>query len=79
MSNELTEQVRSVLADVLGVPIDSVGPEATADTMDTWDSVTHVSVVMALEAQFDVSFTPEEVPELVSVPAIVRLVETKRR
>jgi acyl carrier protein len=78
MSAELVAQVKSVLADVLGVPARELTDDATPDSVAAWDSVMHVSVVMALEAQFDVSFRPEEVPELVSIPAIVTMLTAKR-
>ena len=42
----------------------------TAETIPGWDSLTHIHLIMALEAEFGVSFAPEQAVELTSIAAI---------
>jgi acyl carrier protein len=37
-----------------------VVPETTADDVDGWDSLSHVNLVTAIEAQFKIRFTAKE-------------------
>ena len=73
------EEVRRVVADVLGVDPSTLGPGASPETVPSWDSVQHLSLVIALEQEFGVRFAPEEIEEAVSLQAIVEMVHRKQR
>jgi len=73
------DDVRRVLADVFGVDPGRVGPDSSPDTIEGWDSVQHMNMVIALEQEFAVRFTPEEIEEAVSVAAIAELVRRKQQ
>lgn len=64
-----------VLRDVFGVDADSIRPADSPHTIQGWDSVGHIRLLMALEAEFGVQFDPEEAAELVSVGLIQRRLE----
>lgn len=58
------------------------GPEARgfsdADgpgTIEAWDSVTHLNLILAIEATFGIQFRTEEIPDLVTVGMIRNRVE----
>lgn len=71
-------QVARVLADVLGVSPARILPESSPDTIEAWDSVQHLNVIIALEQEFDVRFTPEEIEDAVTAQGIAALVDRKR-
>ena len=37
------------IAEVLGVPSDSINDDSSPETIPTWDSLNHLNIVMALE------------------------------
>lgn len=67
---DVDSRVREVLADVLEVPQSSIDDGFSRDGASSWDSLTHLRLVSALEEAFGVSFTMQEVGELTSVAAI---------
>lgn len=72
MSQErLTGRVLRVVSQVLGVPIESLNERSSSDTVEEWDSLTHMNVVLGLEEEFSVSFTDDQIVSLLSVDAIV--------
>jgi acyl carrier protein len=71
------EKVAALAADVFEVPASSLGPSSSPDTIATWDSLHHLSFVLALEQQFGVEFTPEEIEQLLSIELTVALLEEK--
>jgi acyl carrier protein len=73
------DDIRRVMADVLGVDAGALGPDASPETVAAWDSVQHLSLVIALEQEFAVRFAPEEIEEAVSVAAVIDLVHRKQR
>lgn len=62
---------------VLGIAEAQISDETSPDTVATWDSVTHLNLVMAIEEAFGVAFTPEETMDMISVRLIRLLLEEK--
>jgi acyl carrier protein len=71
------EQVRAVSADVFQVPASQITANSSPETVQTWDSLQHLNLVLALEQQFDVQFVPEEIEKMKNIAAVAELLETK--
>jgi len=71
------ERIRGIAADVLGVPLDQVHPDSTPDTIESWDSLKHLDMVLALEQEMGIQFTPEEIEQLLSIELMAALVSEK--
>ncbi len=52
-------------------------PEMTADDLDAWDSMSHVTLLMAVEDHFDVVFENWEIMNLPDVGALRDLAQKK--
>ena len=61
----LDGRLRQVFSDVLGIADGEAGA-ASAESVEGWDSVTHLRLVLALEGEFGIQFEAEEIPSLVS-------------
>lgn len=70
----LEQRVVVLVARELGVPSASISATTTSDEVEEWDSLGHLQICMALEAEFGVEVELDLVPDLDSVPAIVELV-----
>jgi acyl carrier protein len=71
---DTVDRVCDVIVDVFGVPRDELGVATVREDIPEWDSVGHLNLMLALEEAFNVSFSVDEMPELVSVKAIVEKV-----
>lgn len=71
------KKIRETLSAVLGMSADQINDDTSPDTVATWDSVTHLNLVLALEETFGASFTPEETLEMTSGKLIRLLLEEK--
>jgi acyl carrier protein len=75
MSAENVEpRVQSVIADVFGLEPQEVGPETSIETVEAWDSIQHLTLVLALEDEFEIALDDEETMTARSVPAIIGIV-----
>lgn len=54
-----------------------LSPETTANDIEGWDSMSHVTMLMAVEDHFKIEFKPYEIANLVNVGALIALVEKK--
>src|SRR5207244_5794698 len=77
MRDSLTVKICQIVADIFNIPLHMVTLSSSPDTAESWDSLQHVNLVIALEQSFNVQFPPEEVAEMLSVMRIVELIEQK--
>ncbi len=47
------------------------------NTQKLWESITHVEVVIALEEEFDISFSQDEIAQMTTVEKIIELINKK--
>lgn len=71
------ERVRQIVADLFDLPQHQIAASDSPDTIEGWDSLQHLNLVLALEQEFGLQFTPEEIEQLASVELIVDLLEEK--
>jgi acyl carrier protein len=79
LNKQLFSRVATIAGDVFSIPESSLTEMSSPDTIETWDSLHHLSLVVALEQEFDIQFSPEEVEQLLSVELIIALVEERLR
>ena len=68
--NDADARIRKTISKVFGIPESSVVETSDSFTLMEWDSLNHVQLIMALEAEFGVSFEAEQALTLTSVVAI---------
>jgi acyl carrier protein len=56
-----------VCGQILGLPPASLTDASSPDTIGTWDSLNHLNLVIALEAEFGVSFSAQDVLDMRTV------------
>ncbi len=75
--NDVESRVRSVLAEVFGLNAQDVGPDTSTDTVEGWDSLHHLTVVLSLEEEFEIQFDDQETLSLVNFPLIIAVVRER--
>jgi acyl carrier protein len=80
MNDLLEARVQRIFSDVFSISPDQLQPELSPDTIATWDSLNHLNLVLALEQEFGIQFTPEEAMEgMASFGKVVALLKDKER
>jgi len=69
------EQVRNIASDIFGVPADKISAESSPETIENWDSMQHLNLVLAVEEKFGVQLEPEDIERMNSIGAVAALVE----
>lgn len=71
----LLHRVAKVLRETLDDDKLNVGLDTSPATVDEWDSVAQVKLFLALETEFDVAFSPDELASINSVRDIIASLE----
>jgi len=73
----MKERLLRTVSQVFGVPVEEITEQSSPETIATWDSLKHMNLVLALEQEFGVRFTDEEIMSMVSVELLLNTL--KRR
>ncbi len=65
--------LESIVAQVLGVTEDEIDEGTSNKTLEAWDSLAHVNLIMELERVFGVTLSMEDALEMTSVADIKRI------
>lgn len=71
------ETVQTIMRDVFDLPELQVTPALTAQDVEEWDSISHISLVVALEKEFSIRFALGELQSLQNVGEMLALIEKK--
>jgi len=67
-------RLKQVLADIFDIDAETIDETTSIDTIEEWDSLRHLYLVLALEAEFDITLTEEQTIEILSYPQIKAVV-----
>ena len=66
-------KLKSVMAAILEVEESTIDQDASMDNVESWDSIKHMDLILAIEEEFGVSVPDEEAADLTSY-ALIKLV-----
>jgi acyl carrier protein len=66
----IQERVREVMAGLFLVHTTDIGPDSSIKTIEQWDSLRHVQLMMAIEEEFGIRIDLMDAAEMVSFPAV---------
>jgi len=73
----MRDRVKAVMAAVFGLRPSEIPDDLALGHSDCWDSVRHMSLVLALEDAFRVTFSVEEIVEMTTLPRILKTLDEK--
>ena len=76
--SEILERVRQVVADQLDRDDIALSMNTVAASVEGWDSLAHVRIMIAVEEELGVRFDMSEITSLNDVGDLVRLIEAKQ-
>ena len=75
MNNNIEDRIKNVMSAVFEISIEEINDESSPDTIELWDSLRHLNLVIALEEEFNVQFTDDNLIELINLK-LIKLVIT---
>ena len=70
----MKERIIDVVSRTMEVPAESLSEASSPVTVETWDSLKHMNLVLALEEEFGIRLNDERIMKMVTVGAILETV-----
>lgn len=75
--SSLASRIYGIASDVFNVRVAQIGPDSSPETIESWDSVHHLNLILAVEQAFNLQLEPEEIDRMNSVKAILAILSEK--
>lgn len=72
--DKVLERVCAIMATTFNVPAASITPATTPETLEAWDSMGHLNLILALEDELKISISPEDGERMKDVETIVKVI-----
>jgi acyl carrier protein len=73
----MEEQLKRIMADVLDLDHEAIDESTARDSLEAWDSLKHISLCLALEQEFSVSFEVHEIEAMVTYADVLQILQQK--
>ena len=67
------DRARSLVSEILGLDAGAVSDAASAETLEAWDSLAHLRLVLRLEELLGRQLAPDEILEATSLASVAAL------
>ena len=79
MTAAVFDQIRTMASDLFGVPAERLSADSSPQTLENWDSIQHLNLVLAIEEKFGLQLSPEEIEQMKTIGETAKLIESKRQ
>ena len=74
-SSDVRQKVFAIISQVMEIPIEEVNDKSSSDTIENWDSMTQMSLTLALQEAFKVKLPSVQATKLSNVTLILSTLE----
>lgn len=67
------------MADVFECDPDMITMDSTPETLEAWDSLRLLDLILAIEQQAQIEISPDKLEEMMSIPAILAIIENAEK
>lgn len=71
----MEEKIKGIMEKVFDIELNNNFQDASIDTIENWDSLRHMHMVVSLEEEFGVEFSNEQIEDLLNFKIIVLTLE----
>ena len=73
MNNDTLTRLQGVFESTFGELEDPITPDTKTNDVEDWDSITHVDLILGIEAEFGIRITSAEIAECTQVNKIIEV------
>jgi acyl carrier protein len=70
MKSKMELKLVEIMAPIFEVEESEISENASPENLEKWDSLAHMNLVIALEQEFDIQFTEDQIVESLSFKAL---------
>jgi acyl carrier protein len=77
LDHDILPGVKKIASDLFDIPVAKITPDMGPATVEAWDSVQQLNLMLELEQRFGVKLEPEDFEQVRTIGDAVRLIQNK--
>jgi len=77
VNQDVFSEVLRTAANVLSVDVKRLSADSSPVEVESWDSVRHLNLILALEAKYAIAFEPEEMDQMRTLGEIATVINRR--
>ena len=73
----MEDKLKKIFSEVFEIKISEINDDSSADNVKKWDSLNHTNLFLSLEDEFKISFTADEIIDMLNFKLIKIIVQEK--
>jgi len=69
--------IMSLLSTTLGIPQEQLSESLSMEQVDIWDSLTHMDLIAAIENEYRIELTADDIVAMTDVGSILRILKQR--
>ena len=78
MSNDLKSKLTNVMSTIFGIEASVLGDNPSISSVKEWDSLKHMYLIVALEEEFETTFSEDEISSFTNFNDILDCLSSKK-
>ncbi len=74
---EIQLKIKQIMAVIFDTTEENISDDAEPLKIDNWDSLNHLQLIVALEQEFNIKFSDDELTELLNLALITTIIQSK--
>jgi acyl carrier protein len=66
-------ELKELMAEVFFIEATSINKDSSPETIVQWDSINHLNLIVAIEEKFNITFTDEQITEMLNFGLILEV------
>jgi len=71
-------ELHQLISEILRVPADKISSEMSIHRVETWNSLTHIELVVTIEERFHIQLSQDEIVSMTTIGEITRILNQRR-
>lgn len=71
----LEPRIKEVMSSVFDIDVDVINEDSSQDSIEQWDSMKHLDLIVAIEEEFGITIPLEEVGNMINFKYIKLIIE----
>ena len=77
MDQKLEKKLKKLVSTVFEIKIDEIDDSTSPDTVEKWDSLQQLNLAMAIENEFKITLSPNDITDMLSYKLIKQILLLK--
>ena len=73
----MESRIKKGMGDLFNIGVESINNDSSPDNIENWDSLRHMSLIVALEEEFEVELNDEEIVNSMNYALILNILKSK--